>query len=157
MTSFICTTCGTEFAATGDPPGRCPICEDERQYVDPSGQQWTTPEALRQDHTNTVQTEEPGLTGIGTEPKFAIGQRALLSGDIIQVVADRRFVSFMYSYPNLIPLPTSAVQRITKAVAPFGYERLYGAWFGSVVTREAQAAVARSAQRYIRAITGRSS
>ncbi len=29
----------------------------------------------------------------------------LLTGDIIQVVADERWVSFMYSYPNLIPLP----------------------------------------------------
>ena len=31
-------------------------------------------------------------------------QRALLTGDIIQVVQDRRYVSFMRSYPNLIPL-----------------------------------------------------
>ena len=29
---------------------------------------------------------------------------ALLSGDIIQVVPDTRFVSFMWSYPNYIPL-----------------------------------------------------
>ena len=29
---------------------------------------------------------------------------ALLSGDIVQVIPDRRYVSFMYSYPNLIPL-----------------------------------------------------
>ena len=33
------------------------------------------------------------------------GRGALLSGDIVQVVADRDWVSFMYSYPNLIPLP----------------------------------------------------
>ncbi|MEO7019270.1 MAG: MBL fold metallo-hydrolase, partial [Ktedonobacteraceae bacterium] len=33
------------------------------------------------------------------------GQGVLLSGDIIQVVADRQWISFMYSYPNLIPLP----------------------------------------------------
>ena len=33
------------------------------------------------------------------------GKGALLAGDIIQVVADRQWVSFMYSYPNLIPLP----------------------------------------------------
>src|SRR5690606_11658126 len=34
----------------------------------------------------------------------ANGQGALLTGDIIQVVADRKHVSFMYSYPNYIPL-----------------------------------------------------
>ena len=33
---------------------------------------------------------------------------ALLTGDIIQVVPDRKHVSFMYSYPNYIPLPASA-------------------------------------------------
>ena len=32
-------------------------------------------------------------------------RRTLLSGDILQVIPDRRFVSFMWSYPNLIPLP----------------------------------------------------
>src|SRR2546430_12685032 len=31
------------------------------------------------------------------------GRGALLSGDIFQVVMDRRWVGFMYSYPNLIP------------------------------------------------------
>ena len=29
------------------PPGHCPICEDERQYVGPDGQQWTTLDQLR--------------------------------------------------------------------------------------------------------------
>ena len=40
----------------------------------------------------------------------ADGRGALLSGDIVQVVPDRRYVSFMYSYPNLIPLPAAAVE-----------------------------------------------
>ena len=38
-------------------------------------------------------------------PDGAGGRGALLSGDILTVVPDRRYVSFMYSYPNLIPLP----------------------------------------------------
>ena len=37
------------------------------------------------------------------------GKGALLTGDIIQVVADRKHVSFMYSYPNYVPLSASAV------------------------------------------------
>ncbi|HEV2579880.1 MAG TPA: MBL fold metallo-hydrolase [Ktedonobacteraceae bacterium] len=80
------------------------------------------------------------------------GKGALLSGDIIQVVADRRWVSFMYSYPNLIPLPATEVQRIRDTIAPYQFERLYGAWFERVVTHDAHDAVLRSAERYIRAL-----
>ena len=56
---------------------------------------------------------------------------AVLSGDVLQVVADRRWVSFLYSYPNLIPLPAAAVRRIGQALAPFSFERLYGGWGGN--------------------------
>lgn len=267
MPYFMCVTCGTQFAASEQPPTHCPICEDERQYIGWSGQQWTTLEDLRRDHTTIIKTEEPGLTGIGTEPSFAIAQRALLvqapdgnilwdcisliddatvdavnalggvkaiaishphyyssmiewsrafggapiylhaadrehvmrpdpaivfwegetqplgegltlircgghfaggtvlhwaagaegqgillSGDILTVVQDRRYVSFMYSYPNLIPLPAATVQRVVAAVEPYPFERIYGAWFGRVVAADAKAAVHRSAERYIRAI-----
>jgi len=85
-------------------------------------------------------------------PQGAAGRGALLSGDIIQVVSDRQFVSFMYSYPNLIPLPMTAVQRIKDKVAPLHFERLYGAWFDRVVTHDAYNAVLRSAERYINAL-----
>src|SRR5690606_9677584 len=51
---------------------------DERQYIGPNGQQWTTLEAVQAGHRAVIQEEEPGLTGIGAEPRFAIGQRALL-------------------------------------------------------------------------------
>ncbi len=266
MTHFICKTCGTQFAATESAPAHCPICEDERQYVGWQGQQWTTLADLQADHDNIIKTEEPGLTGIGTQPGFAIGQRALLvqttegnllwdcislideatiaavnglggiraiaishphyyssmiawsrafdapiilhaadrqwvmrpdarivfwegetkglwdgmtlirggghfeggtvlhwpagaagkgvllSGDILQVVSDRRYVSFMYSYPNLIPLPAHEVRRIVAAVEPYAYERIYGAWWDRVVDEDAKTAVSRSAARYIEAL-----
>ncbi|MBI3360108.1 MAG: MBL fold metallo-hydrolase [Chloroflexi bacterium] len=267
MPYFICVTCGTQFAATDDPPEHCPICEDERQYIGWKCQQWTALEKLRADHHNTIKTEEPNLTGIGTEPGFAIAQRALLaqapggnilwdcitliddetieavcalggvsaiaishphyysamvewsrafgdapiylhaadrewvmrpdlaiqfwegethslgdgltlircgghfaggtvlhwaagaggrgallSGDILYVTNDRRWVSFMRSYPNLIPLPAPAIRRIVKAVEPFRYDRIYSAWFDRVMTADARAGVARSAERYLRAI-----
>jgi glyoxylase-like metal-dependent hydrolase (beta-lactamase superfamily II) len=80
------------------------------------------------------------------------GKGTLLSGDIIQVVADRQWVSFMYSYPNLIPLPAAEILRIRDAIAPYQFERLYGAWFERVVTHDAHDAVLRSAERYIRAL-----
>ncbi|SDL00128.1 hypothetical protein SAMN05421823_104109 [Catalinimonas alkaloidigena] len=267
MPYFLCLTCGTQHAASDAPPAQCLICEDERQYVGHQGQQWTTLDALQQTHRNRMEEVEPHLTGIGTEPGFAIGQRALLvqtpagnllwdcisllddntiravqalggvqaiaishphyyasmvawseafdrapiylhaadrswvmrphpsirfwegetlalwdtltlircgghfeggtvlhwphgankqgallTGDIIQVVQDRRFVSFMRSYPNLIPLPASAVRHIVAAVEPFAFDRIYGAWWPALVAREAKTAVRRSAARYIHAL-----
>jgi hypothetical protein len=73
----ICVTCGVQFADSDAPPERCPICSDERQYVPESGQRWTTLAELRADHENALR-DEHGLLGVGTEPRFAIGQRALL-------------------------------------------------------------------------------
>src|ERR671935_1572584 len=78
MDAFICVTCGTQFPPSEDEPERCPICEDERQYVGHDGQRWTTLDELRRDHRAEIREEGPGLLGIGTEPSFAIGQRALL-------------------------------------------------------------------------------
>lgn len=268
MTHFICATCGTQYPASEAPPAGCPICQDERQYIGYAGQRWTTLEELQAGHRNELREIEPGLTGIGTEPSFSIGQRALLvqtpegnllwdcitlideatiaavrerggikaiaishphyyssmvewahtfdapiylhaddsahvmrpdpairfwqgetldlfgglsllrlgghfaggqvahwpagaegrgvmlTGDIIMVAQDRRYVSFMYSYPNLIPLPAREVRRIADAVQPYTFDRIYGAWWERVVDQDAKAAVERSAARYIAAIEG---
>ncbi len=80
------------------------------------------------------------------------GQGALLSGDILQVVPDRKHVSFMYSYPNYIPLPAPAIERIVRAVEPLAYDRVYGAFWDLVIEKDGKAAVQRSAARYLRAI-----
>jgi len=266
MPNYICITCGTQFADSAREPERCPICEDERQFVNWAGQQWTTLEHLRRRHRVTFRPESE-LTGVGTEPPFAIGQRALLlrrpagnilwdclsliddgavrtieaaggiamiaishphyyssmvewsrafgnipvylhaadrrwvmrpdpavifwegerlslgedatllrcgghfaggtvlhwaggcggrgvllTGDILQVVFDRRYLSFMYSYPNLIPLPASAVRKIAQSIEPFAYEQIYGAWWDRNIPRGAKAAVARSVERYLGAV-----
>jgi glyoxylase-like metal-dependent hydrolase (beta-lactamase superfamily II) len=268
----ICVTCGTQCAESEAVPERCPICEDERQFVGWAGQEWTTLAELCARHRLALRDEGDGLLGIGTEPKFAIGQRALLvpaagrggpgrnvlwdcislideaavrvvgaqgglaaiaishphyytsmvewsrafdgapiylhaadrrwvmrrdpaivfwegeelelgegltllrlgghfagaqvlywadgadgrgvllAGDILQVVPDRRFVSFMYSYPNYIPLPAATVRRMLARLEPYRFERVYGAWFGAVVRADAKAAVRRSAARYVRAL-----
>jgi glyoxylase-like metal-dependent hydrolase (beta-lactamase superfamily II) len=269
MSNFICTTCGMQYAESQQPPPACAVCEDDRQYIKATGQQWTTLERLRLIHRNSIRFEEPGLIGIGIEPQFAIGQRALLvrtlkgnilwdciplldpavvemvkalggisaiaishphyyssmvewsrafgdvpiylhaadqqwvmrpdksiafwdgetkslghgltlvrcgghfdggtvlhwkegadgkgallTGDIIQVVADRKHVSFMYSYPNYVPLSASMVKRIAQSVEPFEYDRVYGAFWDMVIERDGKAAVRRSAERYLRAIQG---
>jgi hypothetical protein len=269
MENFICVQCGAQFGATAEPPSRCTICEDERQFVRYGGQQWTTLDRLATDHHNRVEDEAPHLLGIGTEPEFAIGQRALLlqspggnllwdcislldetsiaevnvrggiraiaishphfyssmvewaehfdaqiflhvkdrqwvmrpadagsriqfwegttlplwdgltlincdghfeggtvlhwlagandkgallTGDIITVVQDRRYVSFMRSYPNLIPLGAAAIHHLVERIEPFPFDQIYGGWWKANVLFDAKAAVARSAERYLRAI-----
>ena len=263
MENFICVQCGTQFAETAEPPLSCPICEDERQFVRHSGQEWTTLKRLAADHRNRFEEKASQLLGIGTEPEFAIGQRALLlqspggnllwdcisllddetiaevnarggiraiaishphfyssmiewaerfdseiflhaadrewvmrgnrrinfwegatlslwddvtlincgghfeggtvlhwptsadgkgallTGDIITVVQDRRYVSFLRSYPNLIPLGASAIRRIVEGIEPFSFEQIYGGWWETNVLTDAKATVARSAERYL--------
>jgi hypothetical protein len=80
------------------------------------------------------------------------GRGALLSGDIVQVVADRAWVSFMYSYPNLIPLPAAEIRRIRGIVETLRFDRVYGAWWDAVVPDDARAKVLRSADRYLQAL-----
>ena len=77
---------------------------------------------------------------------------ALLTSDIITVVQDRRYVSFMRSYPNLIPLGAVAIHRILETIEPFSFKQIYGGWWQANVLSDANAAVARSADRYLRAI-----
>ena len=79
MTSWICATCAVEYPDSPQPPERCPICSDERQYVRPTGQRWTTLADLEgRGHRGSVAEVEPGLLGIEIEPSVGIGQRALL-------------------------------------------------------------------------------
>jgi hypothetical protein len=93
----------------------------------------------------------------GTVLHWAAGDSArgaLLSSDVVMVVPDRRWVSFMRSYPNLIPLPAAEVQRMAAALEPYAFERIYGGWFGRVVRADAKRAIDRSVRRYLRALAG---
>lgn len=269
MTAWICATCGVQHADTALPPEVCAICADERQYVPPSGQRWTSLDELAAaGYRSDLRELEPGLLGIGVDPQFGIGQRALLvqtpagnllwdipgfldrqaidrvrelgglaavaashphfygvltewshefgdvpilipeadkqwvmrpdpamefwsdrlevlpgitliqcgghfegstalhwregaggagallTGDTITVVPDALHVSFMRSYPNLIPLPAEEVHRVLVAVAPYSYDRVYGGWWGRVVSTGGKAAVRRSAGRYLAWLRG---
>jgi glyoxylase-like metal-dependent hydrolase (beta-lactamase superfamily II) len=267
MTPYVCLTCGTQFTPSEHPLARCPICDEERQYIGHRGQRWTTVEELAADHDNLVKTHEPGLIGVGTVPSFAIGQRALLiqapegnvlwdcvtlvdettvtlvralggisaiaishphyyssmvewarafdapvylheadrqwvmrpdasvrhwdgdslelqpgitlvrtgghfegstvlhwaagaegrgallTGDSIQLTTgDRGWVTFMYSYPNSIPLPAWEVERIAARVEPYRFDRLYGAWWDRIAPEDGKGIVSRSAARYVAAL-----
>ncbi len=108
----------------------------------------------------------PGLTAIrcgghfeGSSvlhwPAGAEGRGVLFSGDTIMVAADRRWVSFMRSYPNLIPLSAAAVGAIVAAVESLRFDRIYGnpGW-EKFISEDATAAIRRSADRYRGAIRG---
>jgi len=82
------------------------------------------------------------------------GSGALMTGDMPQVCPDRRYVSFMYSYPNLVPVDSATVLDIVSKLEPYNYSRLYGAWPKFIVSGDAKTALKRSAERYLRAIGG---
>jgi len=84
-------------------------------------------------------------------PAGAGGAGALFAGDQPQVCMDRRWVTFMYSYPNMIPFDAPTVRRITDTLEPLAFTRLYGA-FGRHVLDDAKPVIARSRDRYLRAI-----
>jgi hypothetical protein len=46
------------------------------------------------------------------------------------------------------------VEAIARALEPYPFERIFGAWWGRVVRRDGSAVVARSAERYVRALQG---
>jgi len=76
---WTCRTCAVEQPDTAEPPETCAICSDDRQYVRPSGQRWTTlAELAGEGHSGSVGEVEPGLLGITITPSVGIGQRALL-------------------------------------------------------------------------------
>src|SRR5437762_2031958 len=190
MENFICIQCGTQFDATAEPPLRCLICEDERQFVHYGGQDWTTLESLAADQHNRFEDEAPQLLGIGTEPEFAIGQRALLlqspGGNLLwdcislldektiaEVKARGGIRAIAISHPHFYSSMVEWAEhfnaqiflhaadrqwvmrespRILQRIEPFSFDQIYGGWWKANVLSDAKAAVARSAQRYLRAI-----
>ena len=83
----------------------------------------------------------------------AEGRGALLTGDVAMVAMDRRSLSFMFSYPNYIPLNAKSVQAIAVAVAPLAFDRIYGAWWRRNIAAGAKAAFDASVRRYLAAIS----
>ncbi|KAH6657161.1 beta-lactamase-like protein [Truncatella angustata] len=79
---LVCSTCGTQFPTIDRSSLKtCFICDDPRQYTPPSGQSFTTLAALRGKHKNVfhpLPSAPETFTSIVSEPKLAIGQRAIL-------------------------------------------------------------------------------
>ena len=74
----ICKACGTSYASSGLKPQRCNLCEDARQFVPATGQEWIDLPALLASHANLWRQQDANLLSITTVPAFAIGQRAFL-------------------------------------------------------------------------------
>ncbi|MGI8508851.1 MAG: MBL fold metallo-hydrolase [Gemmatimonadaceae bacterium] len=109
---------------------------------------------------NLADAGAPGLTLVHCGGHFAgstvlhwaagaDGRGALLTGDTLQVTLDRRHVGFLRSYPNYFAIGADAVRRVGAAVAPFAFDRIYGAWWDQHIDGDARAAVARSVERAV--------
>ena len=80
------------------------------------------------------------------------GRGVLCSSDIATVTTDRKFLTFMLSYPNFIPLPAPKVKGIAAALAPFRFDTIYGHYFDRVIPTGAEDVLKRSVARYLAAI-----
>lgn len=87
-------------------------------------------------------------------PKHGEGRGALFAGDQPRVCMDRRWLTFMFSYPNFTPLSPAAVRDIAHRLHEYHFDRLYGAVPGWIVSSRADEVVQRSADRYLRAVAG---
>ncbi|MCG5078630.1 hypothetical protein [Paraburkholderia tagetis] len=130
----------------------CPVFlhEDDREWVMRQG------DALHYWHGDTLNLmgdttllRVGGHFPGGTILHYAADQGMLLTGDVLQVTPDRTHVSFMYSYPNYLPLGARQVSSIGKAVAGLCYERVYGSFAHAEIEHDGQQAVARSVERYL--------
>lgn len=81
-------------------------------------------------------------------PNGAGGKGVVLSADIIKSAEDRKWAAFMYSYPNMIPLPGRKVREMSDKICRYKFERLYSSFDGFEILSEARNAVKKSADRY---------
>jgi hypothetical protein len=84
----------------------------------------------------------------------AQGRGIVCAGDILAVTTDRKWLSFMRSYPNFIPLSAKEVEHIGAALEPYKFDVLYGHYFDRVIPQGAKPLVVKSVERYLAAIKG---
>lgn len=85
----------------------------------------------------------------GTVLHWSQGGGVIFAGDIVQVSPGADRVSFMWSYPNLLPLPAAKVDDIAARLAAYDFDRLHGAFAGQDIDHDAKAIVAQSAAQYV--------
>jgi hypothetical protein len=82
------------------------------------------------------------------------GRGIVCAGDILTVTTDRKWLSFMRSYPNFIPLSAREVEHIGKALSPFQFDLIYGHYFDRVIAKDAKQVLDKSIARYVAAVEG---
>jgi glyoxylase-like metal-dependent hydrolase (beta-lactamase superfamily II) len=80
---------------------------------------------------------------------------ALFPGDALQVVADRRHVAFMYSYPNYMPMRPADVRAMQELLRNFQFDNVYGFSRGRNILGDGRAALDQSIQRFLAAVVER--
>ncbi len=75
---MICTTCGTQYPPNQPLPELCPICNDDRQYLPETGQNWTRLAELNKTHQVRISQLSAQIWSLKMQPDFAIANRALL-------------------------------------------------------------------------------
>lgn len=83
----------------------------------------------------------------------ADGRGVLLAGDTIYPVPSGQWVTFMRSFPNLIPMSAAVVDRVAESITAHPFDRVYGN-FGNTIETDARAVVRRSADRYMAWVRG---
>ena len=74
---------------------------------------------------------------------------ALFTGDAAQVAFDRRHTSFLYSYPNMIPMSRADVAGMRERLADLEFDDIYGFTWGRNIVGGARAALDHSFERYL--------
>jgi glyoxylase-like metal-dependent hydrolase (beta-lactamase superfamily II) len=131
-------------------------------YVHEADRQWVgRPSDLVKFWSGETLEIVPGITAIHLAGHFdgatvlhwaqgAGAAGALFVADIITMVEDMNWVTFLRSGPNGIPLPAREVRRIMTALEPYPFDRLYGSHWPRVMRSDAKAKVRRSADRYLK-------
>ncbi len=78
--------------------------------------------------------------------------RRLFVGDTISVLPDRAHVTFMHSFPGMIPLSAADVRGIAAAVEPLEFDEMVGCWPQLCIREDAKQALAHSVDRYLHRI-----
>lgn len=76
----------------------------------------------------------------------------LLTGDSLFVGRNRKQVSFMYSFPNYIPLPASDVRLIHGRINQLSFDSMYSAFDGLNIDTGARAIYEASVIRYLQTV-----
>ncbi|KAL4419041.1 hypothetical protein ABPG77_011023 [Micractinium sp. CCAP 211/92] len=98
----------------------------------------------------------PGSSVLHWDRCTADGKPIVFAGDTVMPCMDRKWVTFMYSFPNYVPLPAGEVQRMAAAISRWPFDRLYGPFPGPPVGPDAAEKVQASAQRYCGVLEGTS-